>query len=117
MPLAFWGCNRHKKAVMDVSYRLVLGGMGRQEGAGDIRVGPRCCVAHANRCGEETVNGISMAGHLGTSMMCGPHGDVLVAARGEPHPTGLRYLEELRWDLCGWPQRVRQEIPRAERFR
>ena len=74
----------------------------------------RCFVAYANRCGEETVNGRPMAAYLGNSLICGPHGDVLVAARPEPtllvadcvpsdygetHPTGTRYLEDLRADL------------------
>lgn len=76
----------------------------------------RCFIAYANRCGEETVNGRPMAAYLGNSLICGPHGDVLVAARAEPtllladclpeeygetHPTGTRYLEDLRADLIG----------------
>lgn len=77
----------------------------------------RCFVAYANRCGEETVRGVEMASYLGNSLICGPHGDVLVAARPEPtllladclpsdygetHPTGTRHLEDLRTDLLGW---------------
>ncbi|MCP9841640.1 carbon-nitrogen hydrolase family protein [Synechococcus sp. J7-Johnson] len=73
-----------------------------------------CFVAYANRCGEETVNGTVMAAYLGNSIICGPHGDVLVAARGEPtllladcipseygltHPTGTSYHADLRLDL------------------
>lgn len=76
--------------------------------------GNSCFVAYVNRCGEETVNGIPMAGYLGNSIVWGPHGDLLVAARSEPtlllsdcvpgaygvtHPTGTRYLEDLRTDL------------------
>lgn len=76
----------------------------------------RCFVAYANRCGEEMVNGRPMAAYLGNSVICGPHGDVLVAARPEPtllltdcvpgdygetHPTGTRHLEDLRTDLFG----------------
>lgn len=83
----------------------------------------RCFVAYANRCGEETVKGIPMASYLGNSLICGPHGDVLVAARPEPtllladccpgdygetHPTGTRYLEDLRQDLLGWSQPNRE---------
>jgi predicted amidohydrolase len=71
-------------------------------------------VAYVNRCGEETVNGVPKAGYLGNSVLWGPHGDLLVAARAEPtllladcvpslygetHPTGTRYLEDLRTDL------------------
>ncbi len=74
----------------------------------------RCFVAYVNRCGEETVNGRAMAGYLGNSILWGPHGDLLVAARDEPtllladclpshygetHPTGTRYLEDLRTEL------------------
>ncbi len=73
-----------------------------------------CFVAYANRCGEERVDGRVMAHYLGNSLLCGPHGDVLVAARPEPtllladclpaeygptHPTGTRYLDDLRTDL------------------
>lgn len=76
-----------------------------------------CFVAYANRCGEETVNGTVMAGYLGNSIICGPHGDVLVAARPEPtllladcvpdeygptHPAGTRYHADLRPELYGW---------------
>ncbi len=76
-----------------------------------------CFVAYANRCGEETVNGTAMAGYLGNSVICGPHGDVVVAARPEPtllladcvpsdygetHPMGTRYLEDLRPELYSW---------------
>lgn len=75
-----------------------------------------CFVAYANRCGEERVEGRPMAHYLGNSVVCGPHGDVLVAARPEPtllladclpgeygptHPTGTRYLDDLRHDLIG----------------
>ena len=78
----------------------------------------RCFVAYANRCGEETVNGLPMASYLGNSLICGPHGDVLVAARAEPtllladcvpeaygetHPTGTLYLRDLRPELYDWP--------------
>jgi len=77
----------------------------------------RCFVAYVNRCGEETVNGMPMAGYLGNSVLWGPHGDLLVAARAEPtllladclpslygetHPTGTRYLEDVRTDLLSW---------------
>jgi predicted amidohydrolase len=73
-----------------------------------------CFVAYVNRCGQETVNGLPMAGYLGNSILWGPHGDLLVAARAEPtllladcvpgqygetHPIGTRYLEDLRADL------------------
>jgi predicted amidohydrolase len=73
-----------------------------------------CFVAYANRCGEETVNGRVMAAYLGNSLICGPHGDVLAAARPEPtlliadcrpgeygptHPAATRYHEDLRPDL------------------
>ena len=74
----------------------------------------RCFVAYVNRCGEETVNGTVMAGYLGNSVVCGPHGDTIVAARPEPtllladcrpgeygetHPMGTRYLEDRRPEL------------------
>jgi len=73
-----------------------------------------CFVAYANRCGEERVDGTVMAAYLGNSIICGPHGDVLCAARSEPtllvadcllaeygptHPMGTSYLEDLRPDL------------------
>lgn len=73
-----------------------------------------CFVAYANRCGEETVNGRVMAAYLGNSIICGPHGDVLAAARPEPtlliadclpceygptHPAATRYHDDLRTDL------------------
>ncbi|WP_254933025.1 carbon-nitrogen hydrolase family protein [Cyanobium sp. WAJ14-Wanaka] len=73
-----------------------------------------CFVAYANRCGKESVNGKVMAGYLGNSVVAGPHGDVLVAARPEPtlliadccpgdygptHPTGTSYLADRRPDL------------------
>ncbi|WP_216905348.1 carbon-nitrogen hydrolase family protein [Synechococcus sp. CCY 0621] len=73
-----------------------------------------CFVAYANRCGEETVNGRVMAAYLGNSLICGPHGDVLAAARPEPtlliadcrpgeygptHPAATRYHEDLRPEL------------------
>jgi predicted amidohydrolase len=73
-----------------------------------------CFVAYANRCGEETVSGKVMAAYLGNSMVCGPHGDVLLAARPEPtllltdcipaeysplHPAGTRYHDDLRPEL------------------
>jgi predicted amidohydrolase len=76
-----------------------------------------CFVAYANRCGEESVSGTVMAAYLGNSIVCGPHGDVLVAARPEPtllladclpadygplHPAGTRYLDDLRPDLYRW---------------
>ena len=62
-----------------------------------------------------------MAAYLGSSIICGPHGDVLVAARAEPtqllvdgipsdygptHPAGRRYHKELRPELYGcWERR------------
>ena len=73
-----------------------------------------CFVAYANRCGEETVDGTVMASYLGNSIVAGPHGDVLVAARQEPtlliadclpgdygplHPAGTRYLQDRRPEL------------------
>ncbi len=73
-----------------------------------------CFVAYANRCGEETVNGRVMAAYLGNSVICGPHGDLLAAARPEPtlliadcrpgeygptHPAGTRYHEDLRPEI------------------
>jgi predicted amidohydrolase len=76
-----------------------------------------CFVAYANRCGEETVNGQAMAGYLGNSVICGPHGDLVVAARPEPtllladcipseygetHPLGTRHLNDLRPELYRW---------------
>jgi len=75
-----------------------------------------CFVAYANRCGEERVRGTVMAAYLGNSIVCGPHGDVLVAARPEPtllladcipgeygptHPAGTRYHADLRPELYG----------------
>ena len=74
----------------------------------------RCFVAYANRCGLETVQGVPMAAYLGNSIICGPHGDVLVAARPEPtllvadlcpeaygptHPAGTSYLADRRPEL------------------
>jgi len=76
-----------------------------------------CFVAYANRCAEERVNGTVMAAYLGNSIVCGPHGDVLVAARPEPtllladcipgeygptHPAGTRYHADLRPELYRW---------------
>jgi predicted amidohydrolase len=76
-----------------------------------------CFVAYVNRCGEETVNGQAMAGYLGNSVICDPHGKVVVAARAEPtllladcvpgefgetHPLGTRYLRDLRPELYSW---------------
>jgi predicted amidohydrolase len=73
-----------------------------------------CFVAYANRCGVETVNGREMAAYLGNSLVAGPHGDVLVAARPEPtllladclpsdygpfHPAGTRYHDDRRPEL------------------
>ncbi|MEB3331082.1 MAG: carbon-nitrogen hydrolase family protein [Synechococcaceae cyanobacterium] len=73
-----------------------------------------CFVAYANRCGVETVNGRTMAAYLGNSIVAGPHGDVLVAARPEAtllvadclpsdygpfHPAGTRYLDDRRPEL------------------
>ncbi|WP_216900283.1 carbon-nitrogen hydrolase family protein [Synechococcus sp. CCY 9618] len=73
-----------------------------------------CFVAYANRCGEETVNGRVMAAYLGNSLICGPHGDLLAAARPEPtlliadclpgeygptHPAATRYHEDRRPEL------------------
>jgi len=78
-----------------------------------------CFVAYANRCGEERVDGTVMAAYLGNSIICGPHGDVLVAARHEPtllladcipneygptHPAGTRYHADLRPDLYRWAE-------------
>ncbi|KEF42185.1 MAG: nitrilase [Cyanobium sp. CACIAM 14] len=74
----------------------------------------QCFVAYANRCGEETVHGRVMAAYLGNSIICGPHGDVLVAARPEPtlliadclpgdygptHPAGTNYHQDRRPEL------------------
>ena len=76
-----------------------------------------CFVAYANRCGEETVKGTAMAGYLGNSVICGPHGDLIVAARPEPtllladcvpteygetHPLGTRHLKDLQPQLYSW---------------
>lgn len=76
-----------------------------------------CFVAYANRCGEERVESTVMAAYLGNSIVCGPHGDVLVAARpeatllladcipaeyGPTHPAGTRYHADLRPDLYRW---------------
>jgi len=73
-----------------------------------------CFVAYANRCGIETVAGQPMAAYLGNSIICGPHGDVLLAARPEPtllvadccpgaygptHPAGTRYHQDRRPEL------------------
>lgn len=73
-----------------------------------------CFVAYANRCGKETVNGTVMAEYLGNSLIAGPHGDVLAAARSEPslviadccpedygplHPAGTTYLADRRPEL------------------
>jgi 5-aminopentanamidase len=73
-----------------------------------------CFIAYANRCGLEAVNGQPMAAYLGNSIICGPHGDVLLAARpeatlliadclladyGPTHPAGTRYHDDLRPEL------------------
>ena len=73
-----------------------------------------CFVAYANRCGEETVNGQVMAGYLGNSIVAGPHGDILAAARHEPtlliadccpadygplHPDNTDYIADRRPEL------------------
>lgn len=73
-----------------------------------------CFVAYANRCGVETVNGRVMASYLGNSVIAGPHGDLLLAARPEPtlliadccpadygplHPAGTSYFDDRRPDL------------------
>jgi len=73
-----------------------------------------CFIAYANRCGLELVNGEPMAAYLGNSVICGPHGDILVAARpeatlliadcrpgdyGPTHPAGTRYHDDLRPEL------------------
>ncbi|MEB3255491.1 MAG: carbon-nitrogen hydrolase family protein [Synechococcaceae cyanobacterium] len=73
-----------------------------------------CFIAYANRCGEERVAGSPMAAYLGNSVVVGPHGDLLVAARPEPtllladcrpgeygptHPAGTRYLDDRRPEL------------------
>lgn len=78
-----------------------------------------CFVAYANRCGVERVEGTAMAEYLGNSIVCGPHGDVLVAARPEPtllladclpgdygptHPACTRYHADLRPELYRWPE-------------
>lgn len=75
-----------------------------------------CFIAYANRCGVETVNGEPRAAYLGNSVVVGPHGDLLVAARPEPtllladclpgdygptHPAGTRYLDDRRPELYG----------------
>ncbi|MFZ0408447.1 MAG: carbon-nitrogen hydrolase family protein [Cyanobium sp.] len=75
-----------------------------------------CFIAYANRCGVEAVHGRPMAAYLGNSVICGPHGDLLVAARSEPtlliadclpgdygptHPAGTRYHDDLRPELYG----------------
>jgi predicted amidohydrolase len=77
-----------------------------------------CFVAYANRCGEERVGDSLVGVYLGNSVICGPHGDVLVAARPEPtllladclprdygpyHPGGSRYQDDLRPELYTWP--------------
>jgi predicted amidohydrolase len=74
----------------------------------------QCFVAYANRCGIETVEGREMAAYLGNSVIAGPHGDLLVAARAEVsllladccpgdygpfHPAGTRYRDDLRPEL------------------
>ena len=73
-----------------------------------------CFVAYANRCGIETVQGVEKAAYLGNSIVCGPHGDVLVAARPEAtllvadclldaygllHPEDTSYLNDRRPEL------------------
>jgi predicted amidohydrolase len=73
-----------------------------------------CFIAYANRCGEERVAGRPMAAYLGNSVIVGPHGDLLAAARAEPtllladclpgeygptHPAGSRYLDDRRPEL------------------
>jgi predicted amidohydrolase len=73
-----------------------------------------CFIAYANRCGEETVAGRPMAAYLGNSVIVGPHGDLLAAARPEPtllladclpgeygptHPAGTRYHDDRRPEL------------------
>jgi predicted amidohydrolase len=73
-----------------------------------------CFLAYANRCGVETVAGVEKAAYLGNSIICGPHGDVLVAARPEPtllvgdcvpggygplHPESTDYLADRRPEL------------------
>ena len=73
-----------------------------------------CFIAYANRCGEETVAGRTMAAYLGNSVIVGPHGDLLAAARAEPtllladcipgeygptHPAGTRYHDDRRPEL------------------
>lgn len=73
-----------------------------------------CFVAYANRCGIETVQGVDKAAYLGNSIICGPHGDVLLAARPEPsllvadccldsyeplHPENTSYHADLRPEL------------------
>jgi len=75
-----------------------------------------CFTAYANRCGAETVDGVEKAAYLGNSIICGPHGDVLVAARPEPtllvadcvpadygplHPEHTSYLADRRPELYG----------------
>ncbi len=73
-----------------------------------------CFIAYSNRCGVETVEGVEKAAYLGNSIICGPHGDVLVAARPEPtllvadcvpglygslHPENTDYLADRRPEL------------------
>jgi predicted amidohydrolase len=73
-----------------------------------------CFIAYANRCGVETVDGQEKAAYLGNSIICGPHGDLLVAARPEPtllvadclpgvygplHPEQTSYLADRRPEL------------------
>ncbi|MFN5219776.1 MAG: nitrilase-related carbon-nitrogen hydrolase [Cyanobacteriota bacterium] len=77
-----------------------------------------CFVAYVNRCGLETVNGIPMAAYLGNSVICGPHGDLVLAARPEPtllvadclpgdygptHPAATSYLADRRPELWAEP--------------
>ena len=85
-----------------------------------------CFVAYVNRCGMETVNGIPMAAYLGNSVICGPHGDLVLAARAEPtllvadclpgdygptHPAATSYLADRR------PEMLRRQAHEAgQRF-
>jgi len=72
-----------------------------------------------------------MAAYLGNSLICGPHSDVLVAARpeatlliadcrpggyGPTHPAGTGYLDDLRPELNGavaanQRQRIVPDVP------
>jgi predicted amidohydrolase len=76
-----------------------------------------CFVATTNRCGKETLNGQAMAGCLGKRVICGPKGDLVVAAGhvptlpladgipsqdGATQPLGTRHLNDLQPKLYRW---------------